>query len=184
MVLDDLLKQLGEEEGGVRRALPPVEKWHPALSGDIDIQIRADGSWWHEGAPFVREKLVRLFASILKREGDEHFLVTPVEKWRIRVEDAPFVVQLISAEGEGQQQLLNVVTNVGDGFVLGAEHPLHMRQDFQGDDVPYVEVRAGLMAKFSRNAYYQLAEMALASEGFGQDLGVWSEGRFFSLNAG
>jgi uncharacterized protein len=184
MVLDDLLKQLGEDELGVRRALPPIEKWHPALSGDIDIQIRADGSWWHEGAPFVREKLVRLFASILKREGDEYFLVTPVEKWRIRVEDAPFVVQLISAEGQGQQQRLNIVTNVGDGFVLGVKHPLCVRQDFQGDDVPYVEVRAGLMAKFSRNAYYQLAEMALLDADAGQNLGVWSEGSFFSLNAG
>lgn len=180
MSLDDLLQQLGKEELGLKRGRPPVERWNPPLSGDIDIVIKVDGTWLHEGSPIVREKLMQLFASILKKEGDEYFLVTPVEKWRIRVEDAPFVVQLISAEGSGQQQQLNVVTNVGDGFVMGKGHGLVMRRDGQGEDVPYVEVRAGLYAKFSRNAYYQLAELALAA---GDEPGVWSDGEYFSLAA-
>ncbi|MCP5325698.1 MAG: DUF1285 domain-containing protein [Oceanospirillaceae bacterium] len=180
MTLDDLLLQLGKEELGLKRGRPPVEKWNPPLSGDIDIVIKADGTWLHEGSPIVREKLMQLFASILKKEGDEYFLVTPVEKWRIRVEDAPFVVQLISAEGSDQQQRLNVVTNVGDGFALGAGHRLVMARGRQGEEVPYVEVRAGLYAKFSRNAYYQLAELALAA---GDEPGVWSDGEYFSLAA-
>lgn len=181
MALDDLFKQLGKDESGTKRALPPVEKWHPALSGDIDIHIKADGSWWHEGAPFVRDKLVRLFASILKKEADEYFLVTPVEKWRIRVDDAPFVAQLMSVEGCGLNQQIQMVTNVGDGLVVNAQHPLLMGVDVQGDWVPYVEVRAGLRAKVSRNVYYQLADIALENGG---KAGVYSCGSFYLLEAG
>lgn len=179
MTLDDLLKQLGHDDGAPKRGLPPIEKWNPPLSGDIDIVIKANGSWWHEGTPFVREKLVQLFSSILKREGDSFFLVTPVEKWRIQVEDAPFVVRLISAEGQGREQKINLVTNTGEGFVLGDSHRLEMHLDSKGDEVPYVEVRAGLYAKFSRNAYYQLAELALVESH--KTPGVWSGGVFFGL---
>lgn len=138
--------------------LPPVDSWHPDLSGDIDIVIKASGDWYHEGDLMTREKLVRLFSTILKREGDEYFLVTPVEKWRIRVEDLPFMVVLIQKEENG---VIRAVTNLGDEFEIGEAHPVQM----EGGSIPAISVRAGLMARFSRNAYYALAELATERNG-------------------
>ena len=169
MSLSDIEKQLGLE-GPVGH--PPVEKWNPPLSGDMDMVIRKDGTWVHEGDPIKREKLVRLFASILKKEGDDYFLVTPVEKWRIQVEDRPLLVQLIDKHGDQ----LQLVTNGGDSLIVGDDHPLKA-SELDGVMVPEVRVRNNLWARFSRNAYYQISE--LATEQSDGSFAIQSGGRAF-----
>ena len=169
MSLSDIEKQLGLE-GPVGH--PPVEKWNPPLSGDMDMVIRKDGTWVHEGDPIKREKLVRLFASILKKEGDDYFLVTPVEKWRIQVEDRPLLVQLIDKHGDQ----LQLVTNGGDSLIVGDDHPLKA-SELDGVMVPEVRVRNNLWARFSRNAYYQISE--LATEQSDGSFAIQSDGRAF-----
>src|ERR1700761_9279071 len=106
-----------QAETAAGRKLPPVEKWHPAHCGDIDIRIARDGTWFHEGTPVGRRELVRLFSTILRKDGDDYVLVTPGEKMRIVVEDAPFIAVLLEAEGIGKDQRLTFTTNVGDEAV-------------------------------------------------------------------
>jgi hypothetical protein len=160
--------------------LPPVEKWHPAHCGEIDIRIARDGTWFHEGRPIARRELVRLFSTILRKDPDGYHLVTPAEKMRIRVEDAPFLAVLLRVEGEGRAQELIFTTNVGDETVAGAENPIRVDTNPEtGEPAPYVHVRAGLEAKIARAVFYQLADMAVPGEG--GVLGVWSDGRFFAL---
>jgi hypothetical protein len=178
--LDDL--RAGAERAAGGAGLPPVEHWDPPLSGDIDIRIARDGTWYHEGAAIERPALVRLFAGLLKREGDEYFLVTPVEKWRIQVEDAPFVLVVLEprVDARGRRQLV-FFTNVGDPVIAGPEHPLRMAADGHGGQpAPYLLVRRNLEGLLSRPVYYQLAELAEpAPEGEGH--GVTSSGMFFPL---
>lgn len=163
--------------GGNRQ--PPLAQWNPPLSGDIDIRIARDGSWYHEGSPFRREALVRLFSTILRREGDEYFLVTPVEKWRIRVEDAPFIAVDCEVVGSDRQQQLVFITNVDDRVACDAQHPLRVVVDpASGEPSPYVLVRDGLEARLARSVYYRLAALAVDNDGA---TGTWSGGRFFAL---
>ncbi|MGH6872235.1 MAG: DUF1285 domain-containing protein [Rhizomicrobium sp.] len=165
------------------RRLPPVEKWNPAHCGDIDIRIARDGTWFHEGTPFARRELVRLFSTILRKDGGDYVLVTPGEKMRIRVEDVPFLAVLLHVEGAGRSQRLIFTTNVGDETVAGADNPIRVETNPQTlEPAPYVHVRRGLEARIARAVFYQLADMAVPGEGAcaGQ-LGVWSEGAFFSL---
>lgn len=175
----DLLAQLESflHEGGNK--LPPVQRWNPPLSGDIDIRIARNGDWYHEGTRFERHALVRLFSSILKREGDEYFLVTPGEKWRLRVEDAPFIAIDCEVLGAGAEQQLVFVTNVDDRVHCNAEHPLRIVTDPQtGEPAPYVMVRDGLEARIARSVFYRLVERAQDRAGV---TGLWSGGEFFSL---
>jgi hypothetical protein len=158
---------------------PPVESWTPPLSGQIDIEIKRDGTWWHEGDEIRRDGLVRLFASILKREGDAYFLVTPVEKWQIRVEDAPFLAVDIEAAGEGAAQAILFETNVGDKVLAGADHPIRIAHDEKtGEPAPYVVVRAGLEALIDRKSFYRMMERCVPHEGW---IGLWSGGAFFPV---
>lgn len=157
MNLSNLEQQIGLDGSN---QLPPVEKWQPKLSGDMDMVIRKDGSWWHEGARIEREKLVRLFASILRKEGDEFFILTPVEKWRIQVEDHPFLITMI----EQKTDHIEAITNTGDLLIIGPEHLLEL-SDLDGESIPEIEVRNGLKARFSRNAFYHLAELAYEKNG-------------------
>lgn len=141
----------------------PVSQWNPPFCGDIDLEIRKDGLWYYGGTPIGRPNLVRLFARVLKREGDAYFLVTPVEKVGIRVEDVPFMivsVQLDQAEGE---TVYWMETSLGDRFRLDRAHPLRMggSADFP---VPYVLVRDGLEGRLSRPVYYELAAAAIVEE--------------------
>lgn len=152
MDLNLLLQQLGSERAG---KIPPVDKWQPPLSGDMDMEIRKDGSWWHEGSPIKRDKLVRLFASILRKEGDDYFLLTPVEKWRIRVQDKPLLVSMLEQRGDS----ISMVTTTGDLLELGGQHPL-MMSELDGTLLPEVRVRQDLWARLSRNAWYDLLELA------------------------
>lgn len=161
MDLGALEQQLGLDS---KNQHPPVEQWHPQLSGDMDMVIRRDGTWWHQGVQIKREKLVRLFASILRKEGDEYFLLTPVEKWRIQVEDRPLLIVMIDRIDDN----IHAITNTGDIVVVGQKHPLLM-SELDGVWVPEINVRANLYARFSRNAFYALAEHA------GQD----NEGHYY-----
>lgn len=164
---------------GGGNARPPIDDWQPPFSGDIDIRIARDGTWHHEGEPFARESLVRLFSTILRREGDDYFLVTPAEKWRLRVEDAPFVAIDCEVLGEGRGQQLVFVTGVDDRVLCDAAHPLRVDTDpASGEPSPYVEIRRGLEARLSRSVFYRLAERAVEHGGA---VGVWSGGSFFPL---
>jgi hypothetical protein len=172
-----------QRESAAGRALPPVERWNPAHCGDIDIRIARDGTWYHQGSPFTRRELVRLFSTILRKDADGFHLVTPGEKMRIRVDDAPFTAVLLRVEGEGEKQRLIFTTNVGDETVAGPESPIRVQTNVgTGEPAPYVHVRRGLEARISRNVFYQLADIAVPGEGKNAGrLGVWSEGCFFDL---
>jgi uncharacterized protein len=141
----------------VKRGLPPVHLWNPSHVGDIDIVIRSNGDWVHEGARIEREALVRLFSTVLRKDPDGFCLVTPVEKMRITVEDAPFVATAVERVGE----VLRFTTNVGDEVEAGPEHPIRVERDEATDEPrPYVHVRGGLEALIARPVFYELVEMA------------------------
>ncbi|WP_308917464.1 DUF1285 domain-containing protein [Jannaschia sp. LMIT008] len=157
-----------------RGGKPPVHLWDPPYCGEIDIVIRRDGTWFHEGTPIGRQGLVRLFASILKREGDRHFLVTPVEKVGIRVEDAPFVaVDFTERDGT-----ITFTTNVGDTVAAGPDHPMRFPLAPDGEPSPYVEVRAGLEALIDRKSFYRLVDLGEERDGL---FGIASNGAFFPI---
>ncbi len=169
-------------EGGDWRGLPPVEKWNPERVGAIDIVIAADGTWFHEGAPIRRARLAKLFSTILRRDEDGYYLVTPAEKLKITVEDAPFVAVLMNAEGEGEDRRLTFTTNMSESVLAGAEHPLEMRATPQGEWAPYIKLRQGLDARIVRSVYYDLVAMAVRRHMKDRDVfGVWSGGVFFPL---
>lgn len=181
--LDRIYRELMQETAVGARTLPPVADWHPPLSGDIDIRIARDGTWYHEGAPILRPPLVNLFSTLLKREGDGYFLVTPVEKWRIKVEDAPFaVIRLEHFQREGHQVLV-FTTSTDDRVVAGPDHPLHIVTDSaSGEPSPYLRVRDNLDGLLVRAIFYELAAMAEERrEGGVTGYGVTSLGAFFPL---
>jgi hypothetical protein len=170
-----------QRETAAGRGLPPVERWHPEHCGDIDIRIARDGTWFHQGAPFTRRELVRLFSTILKKEDDSYYLVTPTEKMRIQVEDVPFLAVLLDVSGGGHTQTLTFTTNVGDQVIAGPDNPIRVETNPRtGEPSPYVHVRRGLEARISRTVFFQLAD---AAEPLGEsgNLGVRSAGRFFTL---
>tara|TARA_R110002033_G_scaffold62946_5_gene113672 strand:+ start:6115 stop:6690 length:576 start_codon:yes stop_codon:yes gene_type:complete len=161
------------------RGLPPVDKWDPAFCGDLDMQIKRDGTWFYQGTPIGRPGLVKLFASILKREGDDYFLVTPVEKVGITVEDAPFLAIDFEAEGEGTDQVLTFVTKTDDVTVAGPDAPIRVERDPEtGEPSPYVLVRRNLEALIDRKSFYRLVDIGTHHEGW---FGVWSKGEFFGI---
>jgi uncharacterized protein len=164
-------------------APPPLHLWNPKQVSDIDLEIKADGTWFHEGSPIKRQRLVRLFSRVLKRERDgRYFLVTPVEKCPVRVEQLPFVAVLMHVVGAGEAQILQFTTNVADEISVDAEHPMTMETLHDGTRVPVVEVRAGLRAILSRNVYYQLMSLLTVASVDGELwYGVWSSGRFFTI---
>ena len=166
------------------RPLPPVERWNPPLSGEMDLRIARDGVWYHEGAPIQREALVRLFASILRRDADgHHYLVTPVEKWRIQVDDAPFLAIRLDAAGAGHDQVLSFTTNVGDTVIAGPDHPLDVEYRApNGEPAPYLHVRGRLRALLTRAVFLDLIELGEERRtDRGRDYGVWSQGQYFRL---
>ena len=169
-----------QREAAAGRSLPPVERWNPGHCGDIDIRIARDGTWFHQGSPIGRRELVRLFSTILRRDGDDYVLVTPAEKMRITVEDAPFLAVLMDVEGEGRDQTLVFTTNVGDVTVAGPDNPIRVETDPVSEEpAPYVHVRRGLEARIARAVFYQLADLAVPGDA--GELGVWSGGAFFPI---
>lgn len=165
------------------RGPAPVHLWNPPFCGDLDMRIARDGTWFYLGTPIGRSALVKLFSNILKREGDAYFLVTPVEKVGIRVDDAPFVAVDFSATGEGEGQVLTFTTQVGDTAVAGPEHPIRVTRDPEtGEPAPYILVRTNLEALIDRKSFYRLVELGAHADHAGESwFGVWSGGVFFPL---
>src|ERR1035441_257164 len=165
--------------GEKRKGPPPVERWNPPFCGDIDMRIAADGTWFYQKTPIGRPALVKLFASILKREGDKYFLVTPVEKVGLIVEEVPFLGVELKVEHDARGQVLNFRTNVDDWVAAGPGHALRFETEASGGLRPYLHVRRELWAKVTRALFYDLVELGeerevraqavlLASGGAGQ----------------
>ena len=162
----------------------PVDLWNPPLSGDLDMRIARDGSWHYLGGEIHRPSMVQLFARLLRREpGGDYVLVTPVECWRITVEDVPFIAVDFELLEPGPAQTLRFTTNVGDRVVADDEHPLRMaRYAASRSDAPYLRVRGGLDARVDRKSFYRLVEIfEEAGQGEMRGSGVRSRGTFFSL---
>ena len=165
------------------RGLPPVHLWNPPFCGDLDMRIARDGTWFYLGTPIGRFELVRLFSSILKLEDGKYFLVTPVEKVGITVDDAPFVAVDFEATGDGVDQVLRFTTHVGDTVAAGPDNPIRVARDPEtGEPSPYVHVRAGLEALIDRKSFYRLVEIGAHHDVNGQSwFGLWSGGAFFAM---
>jgi hypothetical protein len=161
----------------------PVETWNPPYCGDIGMKIRADGVWLYQGSPVGRMPLVKLFASVLRRDQDgRHYLVTPAEKIDVAVEDAPFLAVEMEVGGSGRTQTLTFRTNVDDIVVAGPQHPIRFEVEPASEGLkPYLLVRGRLEALVTRALYYDLVELAVAEADRG--LGLWSGGAFFPLRA-
>ncbi|MGO9701136.1 MAG: DUF1285 domain-containing protein [Xanthobacteraceae bacterium] len=162
---------------------PPVERWNPPYCGDLDMRIAADGTWFYLKTPIGRPALVKLFASVLKREGDKYFLVTPVEKCGIQVDDAPFLAVELNVEGLTDGQVLNFRTNVDDWVCCGPEHALRFEPETgTGGLKPYLHVRRDLWAKVTRTLFFDLVELGEEREVEGRAMfGVMSKGTFFPM---
>lgn len=172
------LRGLGEAASA--KGPPPVHLWNPPFCGDIDMRIAADGTWFYMNSPIGRKPLMQLFASVLRHDEDGKFyLVTPVEKVGIRVDDAPFTAVRMRVDGEGRKQVLSFETNVDDQVTVDAAHPLRFATEPQTDGLkPYVLVRARLEALVTRALFYDLAAVGEVENGW---FGVWSSGTFFPM---
>ncbi|MEO8530079.1 MAG: DUF1285 domain-containing protein [Deltaproteobacteria bacterium] len=166
-----------------KKGLPPVHLWNPPDCGDIDMRIARDGTWYYLGTPIGRPALVRLFSTILRRDGDRYVLVTPVEKVGIVVDDAPFVAVDFNVEGAGETQVLTFETNLGDVAVAGADHPLRFVIDSETNEPsPYVHIRGGLEALIDRKSFYRLVNIG-SDQRIGDEswFGIRSSGVFFPI---
>ncbi|MFW2542687.1 DUF1285 domain-containing protein [Primorskyibacter sp. 2E107] len=162
-----------------KKGLPPVHLWNPPFCGDLDMRIARDGTWFYLGTPIGRFELVKLFSSILRKDGDAYFLVTPVEKVGITVDDAPFVAVDFTAQGTGEAQSLTFETHVGDTATAGPDHPIRVERDPEtGEPSPYVLIRANLEALIDRKSFYRLVDLGSHHEGW---FGLWSSGQFFPV---
>ena len=164
------------------KGLPPVHLWNPPFCGDLDMRIAGDGTWYYMGTPIGRPALVRLFSTILKREDGKHFLVTPVEKVGIRVDDAPFLAVEMAQHHDDQGRHLRFRTNVDDWVECDTAHPLRFEASAEGGLTPYLLVRADLWAKVTRALYYDLVDMGEERMVDGRQMfGVASAGAFFAM---
>jgi hypothetical protein len=166
-----------------RGGLPPVEQWNPPFCGNIDMRIARDGTWYHEGTPIGRPALVRLFSTILWREGDAYFLITPAEKVGIQVDDAPFLAVDFEVTGEGPAQSLHFTTLTGDKMTAGPDNPIRVSRDADSDEpAPYIRVRRNLDALIDRKSFYRLVDLGVQGEYDGAEwFGLWSGGVFFPM---
>jgi uncharacterized protein len=173
----------GAARAATRKGLPPVHLWDPPFCGDLDMRIAADGTWFYLKTPIGRAPLVKLFASVLKREGDKYFLVTPVEKCGITVEDAPFLAVELEVEQGDRGRELHFRTNVDDWVACGKEHALRFEPEHAtGGLKPYLHVRRGLWAKVTRALFYDLVELGEERDVAGERMfGVTSAGEFFAM---
>lgn len=176
----DGLTQAARNTGA--KGLPPVHLWNPPFCGDLDMRIAGDGTWFYLGTPIGRPALVRLFSTVLKRENGKYFLVTPVEKVGIRVDDAPFLAVEMQQDGENGGRSLRFRTNVDDWVTCDADHPLRFEMAADGGLMPYLHVRADLWAKVTRAIYYDLVELGEERIVDGREVfGVASDGQFFVM---
>ena len=165
------------------RGLPPVHLWNPPFCGDLDMRIARDGTWFYLGTPIGRIELVKLFSSILRKEEDHYYLVTPVEKVGITVDDAPFVAVDFSVQGHGKNQTLSFETNVDDFVEAGKNNAIRFEMDPEtGEPSPYVHVRAGLEALIDRKSFYRLVELCEHETIGGVEwFGLYSSRLFFPI---
>lgn len=174
--MDRLLTSLRD---GKTRGLPPVERWNPPFCGNLDMQIAADGTWFYLGTPIGRPALVKLFSSVLKREGDDYFLVTPVEKVGITVEDAAFQAVEMAIDGEGERRALAFRTQVDDVVSAGQDHMIRFERTSKDGLTPYVHVRRGLWARVTRALTYDLLALGESRDVDGVAMfGVFAGGVF------
>lgn len=162
-----------------KKGPPPVEAWNPPFCGDLDMRIARDGTWFYLGTPIGRHELVKLFSSIIRKDGDDYFLVTPVEKVGITVDDAPFVAVDFERDGDG----LRFVTNVEDEVIAGPDHPIRVERDAStGEPSPYVNIRRNLEALIDRKSFYRLVEIGEHAAHEGESwFGLRSQGLFFPI---
>lgn len=174
--LNDLMKALAGTKDGER----PVENWNPPYCGEMDMVIKSDGSWWHEGSRITRKGLIDLFASILRKDEDGRtYLVTPVEKIGIQVERAHFIATRVDAKEAGKAQRLFFTTNLGDVVEAGADNPIRVETDPDTlEPSPFVTVRGRLEASLARPVFYELVDLAVEQN---HQLGVYAGGQFFPL---
>lgn len=157
MDIAQIQQQIGESGSANSSSAPPVEKWNPPFCGDMNLVVKRSGQWWHEGTPFTRAKLIQLLASVLKKEGEKYFLVTPVEKIGIVVEDVPFVV--IDASVDAVSKRIFISTQIGETIEISKDHPVELRE-FEGNRVPYCHIRRNLWARVHQNVLYRWADDA------------------------
>ncbi|WP_420859512.1 DUF1285 domain-containing protein [Marivivens marinus] len=162
-----------------KKGPPPVHLWNPEFCGDLDMRIARDGTWFYLGTPIGRHELVKLFSSIIRKDGEDYFLVTPVEKVGITVDDAPFVAVDFNRVGNG----LEFETNVQDRVIAGPDHPIRVARDPDtGEPSPYVLIRRNLEALIDRKSFYRLVDLGEVAEQDGEDwFGVRSQGVFFPI---
>lgn len=174
--LQDLMNALADTSDGER----PVERWNPDYCGEMDLIIKSDGSWWHEGSRITRRGMVELFASVLRKDADGRtYLVTPVEKLGVQVERAPFLAVRVDATGKGEAQRLFFKTNLDETVEAGPDNPVRVETDSKTmEPDPYVTVRGRLEAAINRAVFYDLVELAVERDDV---LGVWAGGAFFPL---
>jgi len=178
--LQDLMRALADTDEGQR----PVERWNPPYCGEMDMVIKSDGTWWHEGTMITRRPLIELFASILRKDDDGRtYLVTPVEKIGIQVERGHFIATRVDAEGSGPAQRLFFPTNLGEVIEAGPETPIRVNTDeVTLEPAPYVTVRGRLEAALARPVFYELVDLAVERAGkAAPQLGVYAGGEFFPL---
>lgn len=166
-----------------KSGLPPVHFWNPAFCGDLDMRIARDGTWFYLGTPIGRKKLVKLFSTIIRKDGDDYFLVTPVEKVGIIVDDAPFVAVDFEVSNSGPDQIVTFTTNVGDIATASTNNPIRIVHDPKTQEpAPYVLVRTNLEALIDRKSFYRLVDIGTHQRFNGQDwFGIWSSGTFFPI---
>jgi uncharacterized protein len=166
-----------------KKGPPPVHLWNPPFCGDLDMEIRRDGTWFYLGTPIGRHALVKLFSTIIRKDGDAYFLVTPVEKVGIRVVDAPFVAVDADVSGAGNGQTITFTTNVEDEVTAGPDHPIRVIRDADtGEPSPYVLIRRNLEALIDRKTFYRLVEIGAHHVVAGTSwFGLWSGGEFFPV---
>ncbi|NRB41384.1 MAG: DUF1285 domain-containing protein [Pseudomonadales bacterium] len=174
----DLKKIIQSIQSGEQKKLPPVHLWHPEIEGEMDLLIDKNQQWFHEGAAFQRQSLVNLLASVMRRDGDDYFLVTPTEKMKIQVEDVPFSIASLITESESPPAYI-LLTNTEQSIKLDKDCVWQLR-DYEGVLLPYIEVRPNLWARISRPVYYQIIELAQLNE-VGDELLFSSAGSHFSL---
>ncbi|PCI61110.1 MAG: hypothetical protein COB37_08660 [Kordiimonadales bacterium] len=176
--LEALMKHVSDQK------FPPVDKWNPDFCGDIDMRIAVDGTWFYMGTPITRQRMVKLFASVLRKDDDgKTYLVTPVEKIGITIEDAPFVAISVENVGEGDANALSFTTNIGDTVIAGKDNPIRVEVNADtGEPRPYILVRGNLEALINRAVFYELVAGATEVEGdTGTELVIMSAGARFPL---
>lgn len=183
MIVKPLTEGLAAVQAAAKKGPPPVHLWNPPYCGEIDMRIARDGTWFHEGTPIGRMPLVMLFSSILRIEEGKYFLVTPVEKVGIVVEDAPMLAVDFEVEGKGEAQVLRFFTKTDDEVVANAANPIRVERDAEtGEPAPYVHIRRGLEALIDRKSFYRLVDLGTHHEVKGESwFGLWSEGSFFPV---